>query len=559
MQDRNYQAQAHTNIRAEYLKGNYHQLISMATGTGKTVVFSQLPEKFGDLLPGQSLILAHREELIDQAIAKMRLVNPKLRIDKEKANHRADPSLADCVVASVATLGRKGTKRTLKYNWSNFDKFVTDEAHHSVADTYMNVYESAGILAPGDKRLLLGVTATPQRGDGKAMASLYQKISFVYSMRQAIEEGWLVDVKGIRIKTDTSLDEVKTTKGDYQEGSLAEAINTPKRNQLIVKAWMEKGEHRQTIGFTANIQHALDLASMFRYHGVKAEAVWGDDPERAEKLAKHKAGQITVLLNCGVLVEGYDDWRIGCVILARPTKSPVLYVQMIGRGTRLQDDTGNLLLWTGEPIKQDCIILDVIDASVHNTLVTLPTLMGMSSSMDLRGGSLVKTVRAIEQAAKDHPAVDFSKLQDISNIQVMVEAANLFEVKYPAEVEEHSEFTWHNSPTGGFVLLLPDKDRLTICQNMLDKYELSGIIRGQKYKGERETLQEMFSAADQLIVDKCPESLKVVKREEKWHADPPTPKQLKRLAQIYKGKQLPLDLTKGQCSKLIGQYAAGKK
>lgn len=547
MQDRPYQIKAHKNIRSEYLKGNNRQLISMATGTGKTVVFSQLPTKLNDILPGQQMILAHREELIDQAIDKMRTVNPSLRIDKEMAAHRADPSLADVVVASVATLGRKGTKRLLKYNWQNFDKYVTDEAHHSVAQTYLNIYDSAGLLTPGDKRLLLGVTATPQRGDGKAMASIYQKISFVYSMRQAIEDGYLVDVRGIRVRTNTSLDGVKSTGGDYQIDDLAETVNTPQRNQMIVKAWLDHAKGRKTIGFTVDIQHAVDLADMFVMHGVTAEAVWGDDPERKEKLARHRAGETDVLLNCGILTEGYDDPGVQCIILGRPTKSPVLYVQMVGRGTRLDDG------------KTDCLILDVVDASTRNTLITLPTLMGLSAALDLKGEGLYKSVREIEKAAKEYPAIDFSKLADINSIQTMVEEADMFTVNFPPEVESGSELSWHGAATGGYVLMLPNKDEVRIRQNMLDRWEISGNIKGLKYKGERNTLEEVFAAADKLVTETVPESLKIVKREEKWHNDPPTEKQLKTLMKFFKGKPLPLDLTKGQASKILGQYFAGKK
>lgn len=564
MQDRPYQDQAHNAIRTEFLKGTSRQLISMATGTGKTVVFSKLPEKLGDILPGQMLILAHREELIDQAVEKMRTINPHLKIDKEKAEHRADPSTADAIVASVATLGRKGTTRLGKYNWERIDKYITDEAHHSVAQSYLNVYNAAGLLESDNKRLLLGVTATPQRGDGKALAEIYQKISYVYSMRQAIEDGWLVDVRGIRILTDTSLDAVKTVAGDFAQDMLADAVNNPHRNQLVVKAWLENGQNRQTVGFTVDIQHARDLAEMFRHYGVRAEAIWGNDPDRRKKLFAHRLGEITVLLNCGVLTEGYDDWRIGCILLARPTKSGALYVQMVGRGTRLQDGTGNLLTaiegWTNLDLelKRDCVVIDVVDASERHSLITLPTLMGMSASVDLNGGSVVKAIQKIEDAQKLYPQVDFSKLKSLDKLSTLIEQVNLFEVKYPSEVEANSDFKWHNAVDGGFVLSLPNKEQVKIKQNLLDKYDISAIIQGQHYKGNRDTVEQAFSAADDLIRDKAADSLRILKREMPWHKDFASDKQLNYLRKIYKGKQLPDDLTKGQASALIDRFRAGK-
>jgi superfamily II DNA or RNA helicase len=563
-------------------------LLGDFTVTHNTVVFSQLPERLKDILPGQSLVLAHREELIDQAVAKMRLINPTLRIDKEKAEHKADPSLADVIVASVATLGRKGTKRLDKYNWQNFDKFITDEAHHSIASSYTNIYEAAGILTTGDKRLLLGVTATPSRGDGKALAQLYQKIVYSYSMRQAIEDGWLVDVRGVRVTTNTSLDAVKTVGGDFAQDMLADAVNNPTRNQGIVKAWLDYGENRQTIVFTVDIQHAVDLAEMFKHHGVNAEAIWGNDPERARKLERHRNGDITVLLNCGVLTEGYDDWRIGCIILARPTKSSVLFTQMVGRGTRLQDGTGNLnellklntnpvyaitlpqrfmmpadstgntINYTTAPIKRDCVVIDVVDASSRHSLVTLPTLMGMSAHMNLKGESVVKAIRRIEEAQKQHSNIDFTQLQDITQLKTYIEQVNLFDIKFPAEVEDNSQLSWHPAADGGFVLLLPDRQEIRVKENILSQWEISGIIKGQKYKGIRDTIDAAFKAADDLVYEKSPEALKLLRREEKWHSQPATVAQLNLLRKLFKGKPLPTDLDKGKASKMISSFLAGK-
>lgn len=570
LETRPYQERCHQAIRSEYAKGVTRQLISMATGTGKTVVFAQLPDRMRDVLPGQELVLAHRDELINQAVEKIQAANPRLRVDKEKADYYADTSLADVIVASVASLGRADSKRMARYNWERIDKYVTDEAHHSVASSYMNIYEAAGLLRPDNKRLLLGVTATPQRGDGKALAAIYQKVSFVYSLRQAIEEGWLVDVRGIRVSTNTSLDAVKLVGGDFAQGALADTVNTPERNQLVVKAWLEHGQRRQTIGFTVDIQHARDLAEMFRYYGVKAEAIWGTDPERQDKLARHKRRDTTVLLNCGVLTEGYDDWRIGCVLLARPTKSGSLYVQMVGRGTRLQEPLGNLKQhlehylsagWSEDSdvvrCKRDCIVIDVVDASFRHSLVTLPTIMGMAAKLDLRGGSLVGAIQQIEAVQKEFPDLDFSKLTDLSQLETLVEEVNLFDVKFPPEVEANSELSWHPAPDGGYVLLLPEKQKLQIRQNLLDKWDITGIIGNNKVRGERGSIEEAFSAADTFVTTQLADSLKLVNREERWHSDPATPKQLFKLRKMM-GRSAPISLTKGQASRLIGSLEAGK-
>jgi ATP-dependent helicase IRC3 len=559
MQDRPYQDECHAAIRKSYIDGIHHQLVSMATGTGKTIIFAQLPERMGDLLPGQQIVLAHREELIDQGIRKMRAANPTLRIDKEMAGHHADPSTADCIVASVATLGTRNNARLSRYNWERIDKIVTDEAHHSVAPSYLNIYEAATLWQPGNKTLHLGVTATPQRGDGSGLGKIYDRIVYTYSMRRAIEEGWLVEPCGYRLVTGTSLDHVKVTAGDYAVGKLSETVNTPARNKQIVKTWLQNAEGLRTLAFTVDIQHAQDLAKAFQAAGVNAEAVWGDDPDRAAKIAAHKSGLIHILVNCGVLTEGYDDPGIECVILARPTKSSVLFTQMVGRGTRLEEGCDNLLTvppeWDG---KRTCFIIDVVDASSHHSLITLPTLMGMSSGLDLKGQGIVQAVHKLEEVQREYPHIDFTSVHDLDDLDAHIERVNLFDIKFPTEVERSSELSWHVAASGGYVLLLPNREGLAIKQNLLDKWEITGIIHSHRYRGVRDTVEDAFIAADTVIQNNCQESLKLLRREAPWHSEQATPAQLKTLMRFFKGKPLPLDLDKGKASRLISSFLAAK-
>lgn len=551
---RPYQNEIHAATLKYYDEGIRQQLISAATGTGKTQTFAGLPDLFRSRLPGQTLVLAHREELIDQAIGKMTEINPTAVITKEMGGTVGNP-FADIIVGSVATLGKKGTKRTNRFDWDKIDKVITDEAHHATSDSYTNVYTLADVLRPDTHKLHVGFTATPQRADGKALAQVFRKIAYEYSMRRAINEGYLVEPKGIRVKTTTSLTQVKVSGGDFNISSLSDAINTPERNQLVVKAWLDHGKGSQTIGFTADIKHAQDLAAMFAHYGVKAEAVWGDDPERADKISRHKSTETTVLLNCGVLTEGYDDPQIACVLLARPTKSGVLYTQMVGRGTRLF------------PGKTGLIVIDVVDASSKNSLLTLPTLMGLSASLDLKGRGVVWAVEQIEKEAKEYPHIDFSQLADIDSLKTFIENVNLFDVTFPPEVETNSILSWMPSVTGGYTLLLPKPkdseffvkaDQVSISQNLLDKFEITGSIKGKKYRGERDTIGEAFIVADTLIQDKAPEVLKLLKREEPWHKEPATEAQLKMLARFTKGKAIPKDLDKGRASKLISSYMSKK-
>jgi superfamily II DNA or RNA helicase len=535
------------------------------TVTHNTVMFSQLYEKMKSRLPGQMLVLAHREELIDQNIAKMRLVNPTLRVDKEMAEHKADPSQADVIVASVATLGRKGTKRVEKYNWERIDKVIVDEAHHSTADSYRNIFALTRSLEPTSQGLLLGVTATPQRSDGKALAELYERVVFVYSIREAITDGWLVDIRGYRVRTDTDLSGVEKSRGDFAADQLADAVNTPERNRKIVAAWFARAENRQTVAFCAGIKHAQDLAHAFREAGVEAEAVWGDDQERSAKLKAHRDKEITVICNCGVLVEGYDDWRIGCVLLARPTQSSVLFTQMVGRGTRLQEGIGCLKGLVGTPewlstIKSDCIVLDVVDNSSKHSLITLPTLMGLPGTLDLKGKSVVGSVELIEQAQIDNPSVDFSKLQSITELKQFIESINLFEVRFPAEVEENSELTWYRAAGGGYRIAIPKSAGGGYCrisQNMLDQWQIEGELAGRTFRGTGAAMDGAFKKCDELIRERCPDILNIISRSAKWHGQKATANQMTILRRLFKGRVFP-ELTKGAASRLIGERLARK-
>ena len=561
---RPYQQDAIDAIRSNFIGGIGRQLLQAACGTGKTVIFANLHDSLKNVVSGKTLILTHRSELAYQTIEKLRFYNPSLRVDKEMAEHHADPTNADVIVASVATLGRKGTKRIEGYDWSKFGTVIVDEAHHSVATSYMNILEASGALKEDSNKLLLGVTATPQRGDGQALAKIYQKVVYSYPLRKAIEDGWLVEIRGYKASTSTSLDGVKTVRGDYEQKELADTVNTPERNQLVVKSWLESGGNRQTVVFSVDIQHAKDLAEMFRVNGVDAEAIWGDDAERHEKLERHKRGDIKVIVNCAILTEGYDDWRIGCIVLAAPTKSPVKFVQMIGRGTRLQEGLGNLHNIIISPndiekFKNDCIVVDVVDNASRNTLVTLPTLMGMSSVLDLHGKGLVASVRELEAAQQQFPHIDFSKLKDITELQAHIESINLFTFHYAPIVEENSELSWFVSPTGSYILMLPEREHLEVQQNLLDKWEIFGTIRGRKYRGERDTIEEAFMAADDTVFKVCPEALKILRKKEKWHDNPASEAQLKLLRKFYKGKQFPPDLKSGDASKWISSALAGKR
>lgn len=540
---RPYQRDILAAIRETYRAGVHRQLVSAATGCGKTKMFSQIPSLMREDCPGQILVLVHTEELLEQNFKELCEANPDLKVSVEMAERHADPN-ADIIVASVPTLGRTQTKRREKFNWDNISICICDEAHHSTSTTYRNIFEAGGFLTEGTHKLLAGFTATANRADGTPLKDIYEKIIFDYPMRRGIEEKYLCDVTGVRVNTQVNLDHVHTFNGEFKIQELADTVNTPERNTLIVNAWLKEASPRKTIVFSVNVQHAIDLAACFRAHGIAAEASWGEDPKRAEKLARHKSGETLVLTNCAILLEGYNDPSIACVVLARPTKSSLLFQQAIGRGTRLFEG------------KKDCLILDVVDVTKKHSLTSLASLLGLPAELDLHGQSAVKAIGIIEDAQRKYPHIDLGQLRDLNKLDEYIEQVNLFEVTFAPEVIEHSVLNWFKVPNG-YVISLMNGDRAAITQNLLGKYEAKVTLNGTEYSDTLDTLAAAFKGVEDTIRTFSGEAaINMVSREQRWHEDAATEPQLKLLKKIYTGKAIPANLSKGAAAKLISLHFA---
>lgn len=546
-QDRPYQDAAIAADITEYDKGIRRMMNVMATGTGKTIVFSRLYEELKSRLPGQMMVVAHTEELVKQNAKKMQEVNPTVKVGIEMAGEYADVN-ADIISASVATVGRANTERVKRFNWDRIDKIVIDEAHHSVTDAYGRVFELAGSLRTDTDKFLLGTTATTQRPDGKALSDIYERIAFVYSLREAIKEKWLVPVRGFRVTTHASLDAVESYNGDFSVSKLSAAVDTDARNRQVVDSWKSLAADRKTVVFCADVEHAKHLAREFQNAGVSAAAIWGDDPEREEKLRRHQNGEFQVLCNCAVLVEGYDDPSISCVVLARPTKSPVLFAQMVGRGTRLASG------------KTDLVVIDVVDSTISNSLVTLPTLMGLSNILDVQGRDIVEVVEEIEKVQEEHPSINLSTLDDISKLSSIVDSIDMFEVRFPKEVEANSDFIWFKAADGGYRINIP-KDGpekagyLRIQENMLGQWAITGQIKEIDLAATRPTMEEAFRASDEQIRKRLGKMrLSYLLREATWHSKPVTRGQRTMLERLFPWKQFPYEqMTSGTASKIINE------
>ncbi len=300
------------------------------TGSGKTVTFADIADK--RQVHGRVLILAHRDELIDQAIDKLHRAR-RLFAVKEKAQERASLE-SRIVVASVQTLARQN--RLERFPIDHFATVIVDEAHHVLADSYQRV------LARFPSAKVLGVTATPDRGDTRNLGTFFQDVAFEISMVDLIRQGYLARVKVQTVPIQIDITDVSTRAGDFSEEEVAAALEPVLEKIAVAVAAHAKG--RKTLVFVPLIRIADQFAEILCLHGFAAESVCGVSSDRAEKLARFKQGTTSVLVNAMLLNEGYDEPSVDCVICLRPTRIRSLYAQMVGRGTRIHPGKENLLL-----------------------------------------------------------------------------------------------------------------------------------------------------------------------------------------------------------------------
>lgn len=375
---RPYQSEALDKIEDALKRDVRRQLGVAATGLGKTIMFSALAEKMNT----PTLILAHRDELISQAVEKLVHVWPDADIGVVKAERNEWDK--PVVVASVQTLSR--ASRLSQIPPHQFKLIVTDEAHHAKANSYKAIYTYFGV---GEENgpFHLGVTATPDRGDGKGLDEIFDEVVFNYDLLWGIRAGYLSDMRGLRIYLkDLDTKSIKVSKGDYEAGSAGQALEDANAPEQIVKAWMEHGENRKTVAFLPTVETARQTAAEFAANGVSVATVSGETPleERRDMLARFENGEIKVMTNCMVLTEGFDAPDVSCIIMARPTKARSLYAQCVGRGSRRHPD------------KTDCLIMDVCGVTALN-LVTIPSLFGIEKEDDFEAAEKTVAEAVMEQ------------------------------------------------------------------------------------------------------------------------------------------------------------------
>lgn len=365
---RTYQSDALRAVRADWARGVKRVIVAMPTGTGKTWLFVFLiwaARKNGH----RSLILVTTDEQVNQTVEKLVRVGIAPGIVKRERNEWT----RRVVVASVQTLHKDVRLMSVPPDW--FGVIITDECHLANAPSHQK------IINRFSNSWHLGLTATPFRGDRQSLAEAgWESVSYVYSIDQAISDGWLVPLQIVKVETNVSLDDVATMRDpltgvvDFRARRLAERVDTPERNEMIVRSYRDAMEGVRSIAFCVSVRHAWRLANTFRRFGVEAYVLTGETHwrDRRRLLEAHRKGRFKVLTNCNVLTQGYDDESLEGIIMARPTKSKVLYMQSVGRGLRP---------YRG---KTSCKLLDVVDVSREHQMAINAELLGLRDDLGQR-------------------------------------------------------------------------------------------------------------------------------------------------------------------------------
>lgn len=418
IQLRDYQKACKTAFFEALRDGRKRHLVILPTGAGKTVVFSSIAKEMNK----QTLILAHRDELIQQAVAKLKMIWPDADVGVIKgARQETDHQI---LVGSTQTLANEKRRQALP----PIEFIIYDECHHARAPMNQNILDE--IIRP--QTILLGVTATPNRADGKGLGFIFadhpsEGPVYERSILEMISEGFLSPIRGIQGNLQVELDKVAKNRGDYDLSSLSRVMNTPQVNEAAFQLWEMYAKERKTLIFAVDVKHTETLTQLFNSHGYKADYIHGglSEKKRHQVLEDFAEDKIQVLINCSVLTEGFDEPSVDCVYLVRPTTSHALYVQMVGRGLRLY------------PGKKDCLIIDGVKNSKKHSLATIADLFP-------------KAKKKYEFTSTDDPQ-EKKEESDSEPEEIVIDRA-WFEAQESQIFR--SEYNWQLALEGGFKLPL---------------------------------------------------------------------------------------------------------
>lgn len=499
-----YQREAMEAVFRQWDGGARKTLLVLPTGCGKTIVFSKITEEL--VRQGSRvLILAHRGELLAQAAEKLEAASG-LKCAVEKAEESCLGSWYRVTVGSVQTLMRE--KRLSRFPPDYFGGIVVDEAHHCLSDSYQRV------LSHFDGAKVLGVTATPDRGDMKNLGGYFESLAYEYTLPKAVREGYLCPIKALTIPLKLDLTGVSVSAGDFQAGDLGTALDPYLES---IAAEMETHcKNRKTVVFLPLVKTSRKFRDILNARGFRAAEVNGGSSDREQVLSDFAAGKYNVLCNSMLLTEGWDCPSVDCVVVLRPTKVRSLYCQMVGRGTRLFPGKDHLLLldflWHTERHE--------LCRPAHLICENEEVAQKMTENLN-QAGAAVDIEEAEKQASQDVVAqreealakqlaemrTRKKRLVDPLQFEMSIQAEDLsgyvpafgYQMAPPSEKQLKAIEKYGINPNG-----IENAGKAELILNKLDKRRIAGLttpkqIRLLEQKGFQHVGQWRFSDAKKMI------------------------------------------------------------
>lgn len=536
---RPYQTEALEAVRDAYRRGVRRPALQLPTGCGKTVIFNQIAE--GAWRKGKrTLVLAHRDELLQQAKDKLCRIDPEICHAIGFVQAAMDDYNQPVVMASVQTLSRPNRMQRLLDAGVTFDVVIVDEAHHAAADSYQYVLRSLGCLDEGGP-LLLGVSATLARADNLQLDETFQEIVYHRDMLSMIQDGYLCDLRGVSVKLAMfDPNKLKVRAGDFVASEAADALTAAEAPRHIVGAWQEHAAGRKTIVFTPTVALATEIADAFLAAGVPAENVSmtaGDTDQRAASRERFATGETVVATNAMLWTEGFDEPSVECIVIARPTKSKPLYIQMVGRGTRTH------------PGKQDCLVLDMSGVTDRMDLLAVPSLAGLDPS---------EVDEEAEQVLEEEgllAMLDFIDERRVREGKIVAKRVNLFQRADIAWTEANPNL-WALSAGDEMLLLQADEDarwRVVVSPRRGQPRVLAaGLDQGYAMGVAEEYVRTSRDDRGRALTN-------LVSRGKEWRQAPATPAQRDTLRGFRVAQADQPGMTKGEASDLLTAAIARRK
>lgn len=455
---------------------------------------------------------------------------------------------------------------------------IVHNCHHSTSDTYRNILEYFGSKTDTHP-VILGVTATPNRADWEDLKEIFDHVVCNYDIKYGIQNGYLSNIKAYTVNTETDISEVGMTAWDFKIGELGEAVNTEARNELIIETYKKLLKGKKAIAFCVNVEHSKTLAEAFREKKISAESVTGDTPkeERDKIMDDYKNGKLQILCNCLVATEGFDAPTTEGILLARPTKSESLFIQMAGRWLRISEG------------KEHVKLIDFVDNTKNNSIVSSSCFIGMKKPVKMNWENIFDYEEKFKQLVASNPFLDISSI-DLDKLDEKIKEVDIFGIMNISEdVKKCSKNRWQPYGTWYKISLwkhiveksIPGTDykseievgtAISIQEDTLWNYKIevseltpqtphfkNGFQRYAKkviHTEEAPMKEVALMRADEIINTRYADRKNIVSQDARWLKDKPTPKQIELLKKF--GFQDTDKVSKGQACNLLDYYFSQK-